>query len=110
MITSEKMRFYWEYFRTLCKRFDNTRGYIDHSLNEYNQLKYGDVCSWEFQQILILTAVEFENNENNCKGQDAVAYHKLFVGIQVVCHNCKKLNACANVMIKIERTDNLFNN
>ena len=61
MITSEKMRFYWEYFRTLCKRFDNTRGYIDHSLNEYNQLKYGDVCSWEFQQILILTAVEFEN-------------------------------------------------
>ena len=44
------------------------------------------------------------------KGKDAVAYHKLFVGIQVVCHNCKKLNACANVMIKIERTDNLFNN
>lgn len=55
------MRFYWEYFRTLCKRFDNTRGYMYHSLNEYNQLKYGDVCSWEFQQILILTAVEFEN-------------------------------------------------
>ena len=53
---------------------------------------------------------EDDDNENNCKGQDAVAYHKLFVGIQVVCHNCKKLNACANVMIKIERTDNLFNN
>lgn len=51
-----------------------------------------------------------DDYENHGKGKDAVAYHKLFVGIQVVCHNCKKLNACANVMIKIERTDNLFNN
>lgn len=61
MITSESMKFYWEYFRLLCKKFDNTREYIDHSLNENGQLKYGKVCSWEFQQILILTAVEFEN-------------------------------------------------
>ena len=34
---------------------------------------------------------EDDDNENNCKGQDAVAYHKLFVGIQVVCHKDKVL-------------------
>lgn len=31
---------------------------------------------------------ENDYDENDCKSQYAVAYHKLLVGIEVMCHEC----------------------
>lgn len=59
-LTKNELLHYWNYFRTLCKRLDNTRQYISHSV-EGDELKFKDVTSWEFQQILFLAAMEFEN-------------------------------------------------
>lgn len=59
-MTENEIKHYWYYFCSLCERLDNTRQYIDHSSNN-NLLKNGDVNSFEFQQIIILSAMEFEN-------------------------------------------------
>lgn len=47
------------YFKSLCNRLDNTRQYVDHSLNN-NIFNNGNTYSWEFQQIIYLAAIEFE--------------------------------------------------
>lgn len=59
-ITKEEVVHYWNYFRSLCRRLENTRQYVDHSAED-GILKHGKVNSWEFQQILLLSAMEFEN-------------------------------------------------
>ena len=43
------------------------------------------------------------------KGKDAVAYHKLFVGIKTMCHIRLVLRNTANVMNKIEPEDKHLN-
>ena len=61
MAVSEKeVKHYWNYFCSLCKRLDNTRQFVDHSSNN-NELKNASVNSFEFQQIILLSAMEFEN-------------------------------------------------
>ena len=61
MAMSEKeVKHYWNYFCSLCKRLDNTRQFVDHSSNN-NELKNASVNSFEFQQIILLSAMEFEN-------------------------------------------------
>lgn len=60
-ISKDAVTHYWNYFRSLCKRLECTKQYIDHSIDKNDSLKYGKVNSWEFQQILLLSAMEFEN-------------------------------------------------
>ena len=46
-----------------------------------------------------------DNYKNHGKGKDAVAYHKLFVGVQSVCHGLKRFfKNGTNVMNKFEPT------
>lgn len=59
-MTEKEIMHYWNYFCSLCKRLDNTRQYVDHS-SENNRLKNATVNSFEFQQIILLAAMEFEN-------------------------------------------------
>ena len=59
-MTEKEIKHYWNYFCSLCKRLDSTRQYIDHS-SESNELKNASVNSFEFQQIIILASMEFEN-------------------------------------------------
>ena len=47
---------YWNYFCSLCSKLEKTKQYIDHSNSNHMS-----VYSFEFQQIIILAAVEFEN-------------------------------------------------
>lgn len=61
MITESEVIHYWNYFRTLCTRLEKTRQYLDHDIDDEGNLKHGKVNSWEFQQILFLSAMEFEN-------------------------------------------------
>jgi len=61
MDTAEKEILHnWNYFCSLCKRLDSTRQYVDHS-TENNVLKNNSVNSFEFQQLIILASIEFEN-------------------------------------------------
>ena len=61
MALSEKeVKLYWNYFCSLCKRLDKTKQYVDHS-SENNELKNASVNSFEFQQIILLASMEFEN-------------------------------------------------
>lgn len=61
MALSEKeVKHYWNYFCSLCKRLDKTKQYVDHS-SENNELKNATVNSFEFQQIILLASMEFEN-------------------------------------------------
>ena len=50
-----------------------------------------------------------DDYENHGKGKDAVAYHKLFVGIKTMCHIRLVLRNTANVMNKIEPEDKHLN-
>lgn len=46
----------WNYFCSICSKLENTRQYVEHS-----NKKHLSVYSLEFQQILILASMEFEN-------------------------------------------------
>ena len=59
-ISEKETLHYWNYFCSLCKRLDNTRQYVDHGSNN-NILRNAEVNSFEFQQLITLTAIEFEN-------------------------------------------------
>ena len=59
-MTEKEVKHYWNYFCSLCKRLDNTRQYVDHSSVD-NELKNASVNSFEFQQIILLSAMELEN-------------------------------------------------
>ena len=59
-IDAREAQYHWDYFCSLCKRLDNTRQYVDHSSRD-NELVNGNVNSFEFEQIIVLTAIEFEN-------------------------------------------------
>lgn len=60
---------HWNYFRSLDERLNNTIQYIDHSVdptsveNDFydHKQKNAKVASFEFQQIIILSSVEFED-------------------------------------------------
>ena len=59
-MTDKEVLHYWNYFCSLCKRLENTKQYVDHQVKDCNLLN-GKVNSFEFQQIILLTAMEFEN-------------------------------------------------
>lgn len=46
----------WNYFCSICSKLENTRQYVEHSNEDHLS-----VYSLEFQQILILASMEFEN-------------------------------------------------
>lgn len=58
--TDNEIIHYWCYFCSLCDRLEATRQYVDHSFNN-NKFKNGNVNSFEFQQLIMLAASEFEN-------------------------------------------------
>ncbi len=60
-MTKKEVQHYWNYFCSLTKRLQSTIQYVDHSANDEGELKNGSVCSFEFQQIITLAAIEFEN-------------------------------------------------
>ncbi len=59
-MTEKEVKHYWNYFCSLCRRLENTRQYVDHT-SENNELKNANVNSFEFQQIILLASMEFEN-------------------------------------------------
>ena len=59
-MTEKEVKHYWNYFCSLCRRLENTRQFVDHS-SDSNELKNASVNSFEFQQIILLSAMEFEN-------------------------------------------------
>lgn len=59
-MSAKEVKHYWNYFCSLCKRLNNTRQFVDHS-SDNNELKNASVNSFEFQQIILLSAMEFEN-------------------------------------------------
>ena len=59
-MSEKEVKHYWNYFCSLCNRLDKTRQYVDHS-SENNELKNANVNSFEFQQIILLASMEFEN-------------------------------------------------
>lgn len=59
-MTDKEVLHYWNYFCSLCKRLENTKQYVDHQVKD-GELINGKVNSFEFQQIILLTAMEFEN-------------------------------------------------
>lgn len=48
--------FFWNYFCSLCEMLKNTMQYVDHS-----NKKNSNTNSYEFQKIIMLTSMEFEN-------------------------------------------------
>lgn len=68
-MTKEEVLYHWNYFCSLCERLGKTRSYVDHSTlttgvdqaGNNITINNGDVFSNEFQQILILSGVEFED-------------------------------------------------
>jgi len=55
-----EMRHYWNYYCSICDRLEKTEQYVDHGFYD-GIMKNGLVNSFEFQQIIILSAAEFEN-------------------------------------------------
>ena len=51
---------YWNYFRSLCDRLAETEKFISHKAVN-NEFIHGNVYSWEFQQLLFLSSMEFES-------------------------------------------------
>ncbi|MCD8396006.1 MAG: hypothetical protein LUD12_02250 [Lachnospiraceae bacterium] len=60
-MTEKEVLHYWNYFCSLTRRLQNTTQYVDHRADNNGNLKNGNVCSFEFQQIITLAAIEFEN-------------------------------------------------
>ena len=59
-MTEKEVLHYWNYYCSLCKRLENTKQFVDHQVKD-DELLNGNVNSFEFQQIILLTAMEFEN-------------------------------------------------
>lgn len=68
-MTDSEVLQHWNYFRSLDERLDHTRQFIDHRADQDSlateifdhKLKNANVTSFEFQQLIILTCVEFED-------------------------------------------------
>lgn len=60
-----EVQFHWNYFCSLCSRLELTQNFVSHETFRRDDgeivLKHAKVFSVEFEQILILAAIEFEN-------------------------------------------------
>lgn len=60
-ITKESVMHNLGYFETLCKRLDETKQYVDYSLDNNGEFANKNTYSWEFLQIILLASMEFES-------------------------------------------------
>ena len=60
-MNNSEINYHWVYFKTLCSRLETTQSYVSHQIKFDNELTQKDVFSSEFEQIIILASIEFEN-------------------------------------------------
>lgn len=51
---------HWNYFCSITKQLEDTSEYVDHGLNNANEIEHGNVYSNVFKQIILLSGAEFE--------------------------------------------------
>ena len=56
----EEVLYHWEKFCSLCRQLESTKHYVDHQVKD-EVLLNGKVYSFEFQQIILMSAIEFES-------------------------------------------------
>ena len=59
-MTESDIKGNWYYFQSLANQLQQTEQFVDHCLNEKNEIQNGSTFSNEFAKILMLAASEFE--------------------------------------------------
>ena len=59
LMTESNIKENWYYFRSLANQLQQTEQFVDHSMNEKNEMHNGSTFSNEFAKLLMLAAMTF---------------------------------------------------